>query len=248
MATFTLRQCVAAPAAAKFSRRCVRVRASAATEEKPAVTSTPADWRKLSVTKMKLTESLSGTLQKNIDGQLLTISYDAANDNVIVEDKRLALRYPTTVGKDQIIRFDLANATRTGIPTVPQSEVSKVLGNPFGTVGPELINGRAAMVGLVGVILSEIGSGETVGQQMGHFGGFFGFAFLSAFATAASLGPLLSGAVTPEKLFPSENDSFPDQRLPTVWTATAEKLNGRVAMMGFLLVLVEEHFSKHAAF
>ena len=132
------------------------------------------------MSRAKLVESLGGSLSKNVDGQLLTLSYKKETDEIIVEDRKLGLRYPTTVGarhhtprrharcsspspnnkrhctapvagSDSIVRYDVANATRVGAPVVASSELAQLIGAPFtkGSVGPELINGRAAMVGIL---------------------------------------------------------------------------------------------------
>ena len=40
----------------------------------------------------------AGTLRKNIDGSLLTVTYDNTRDVITVEDRRLGYRYPASVG------------------------------------------------------------------------------------------------------------------------------------------------------
>ncbi len=57
--------------------------------------------------------------------------------------------------------------------------------------GPEVINGRAAMIGFLGVALTEIGTGRSAWAQI-FSGDFFTFAFLMAAVSAASVAPLLT--------------------------------------------------------
>lgn len=47
-------------------------------------------------------------------------------------------------------------------------------------------------------------------------------------------GRLPAGKQRVSKLFPDLNDSFPDRQLPYYFTALAETLNGRAAMVGML--------------
>ena len=61
---------------------------------------------------------------------------------------------------------------------------------------------------------------------------------LDAATIAASVAPVALNKVTLEKCFPSETGKYADELLPTFWTPVAEKLNGRVAMVGFALALV----------
>lgn len=77
----------------------------------------------------------------------------------------------------------------------------------------------------------ELATGKTLVEQAGSPAGAAAAAALAAFVLAASTAPLLLGRVKPEAAFPSENDSYPTSQLPTTWTAVAEKLNGRVAMV-----------------
>ncbi len=97
------------------------------------------------------------------------------------------------------------------------------------------------MVGLVGVLLTELTSGRNAWQQLGS-GSLVSGVLLAAAVSAASVAPLLAGAVDADKLLPREDDAYADSRLPEVWTPTAEVVNGRAAMAGFLLLLVRELF------
>ena len=44
--------------------------------------------------------------------------------------------------------------------------------------------------------------------------------------------------MTSDECVPSEQASYPDELLPSVWTPFAEKINGRVAMVAFTLMLI----------
>jgi len=62
--------------------------------------------------------------------------------------------------------------------------------------------------------------------------------FMMGAVTAATLAPAVTGAKSLRDTIPDENASFKDERLPTTWTATAEAVNGKVAMVILTLALI----------
>lgn len=79
--------------------------------------------------------------------------------------------------------------------------------------GPEIINGRTAMLAFFVTAATELATGKTLLEQAATPAGALGAAALVAAATAASLAPLLLGRVKPEAAFPSANDSYPDRQV-----------------------------------
>ena len=70
--------------------------------------------------------------------------------------------------------------------------------------------------------------------------GAAGAAALALLLTAASVAPALAGRVPVQKVLPSENDPYADGPLPYTWSPLAEKINGRLAMLGIAALLVTE--------
>merc|ERR1712157_677392 len=99
----------------------------------------------------------------------------------------------------------------------------------FGGWAPEVINGRLAMVGILAGLGAELAKGESIPTQFGaHFGAFF---FASALVIAASFIP---GIGNPAEMKKKDGP----------WTASAEMLNGRVAMVALALTIIVETISK----
>ncbi len=75
-------------------------------------------------------------------------------------------------------------------PTVytPLAAVPQVMG--FSGLAPELINGRAAMVGFLAAITSELGNGESLWAQLVSGGGSKAFLIILAIIVA-SFAPLI---------------------------------------------------------
>lgn len=93
----------------------------------------------------------------------------------------------------------------------------------FSGPGPELANGRLAMLGFVAAVGAELSSGESVLKQWGSEPTLIALTFITFMA--ASLVPLTRGAKT-EAFGP--------------FTPAAEMLNGRAAMIGFAALLGAE--------
>ena len=147
--------------------------------------------------------------------------------------------YPARVNKAAIIEADLSNSV-AGANTMSVAGMNLAL-TPDQVTGfqarTELINGRAAMVGIVAALGAEL-TGHSVGAQLFSVGGFFSAIFVAALTTAASCAPVALNKVTIDECFPAEDASYPDGLLPTFWTPAAEKLNGRVAMIAFTVMLL----------
>lgn len=93
----------------------------------------------------------------------------------------------------------------------------------FSGAGPEIINGRLAMLGIVSAIAAEAASGDSVVRQLAQEPTLIVSTFV-LFAVG-SLVPLVLN-VEYEEIAP--------------FTAKAEMLNGRLAMLGFAALLVIE--------
>lgn len=113
----------------------------------------------------------------------------------------------------------------------------------------ELINSRAAMLGIVAAAGSEILSGQSVWSQIAgkyidgevvekaHGNSTLYFGAIVVIITMASLAPKFLG----------DNAQAEDKEFGP-FASNAETLNGRVAMMGFLSLLVVEFFKQSPIF
>lgn len=125
----------------------------------------------------------------------------------------------------------------------PPSPASPVVASPtpanptFGDVfafagpGPEVINGRLAMLAFVAAAGAEFATGFTAVQQLREAPALVGVTFVVFII--ASLIPIFRG------ISPASKSNGP-------WTPTAELLNGRAAMLGFVALLATE-WAKGAA-
>jgi hypothetical protein len=104
----------------------------------------------------------------------------------------------------------------------------------FDGAAPETINCRLAMLGLVWAFFSEKATGLTVFEQL-YMPGQTGLVF---FVGAVQL-------FTYASLVPIANGESNDARSFGPFTARAERWNGRLAMLGFLSLVVTEMF-RHA--
>ncbi|KAG1673737.1 hypothetical protein FOA52_002306 [Chlamydomonas sp. UWO 241] len=120
-------------------------------------------------------------------------------------------------------------------PPPPAPPAAKAVG--FGDVmaflgiGPELINGRLAMIGFVAALGAELSSGEPVLSQWASEPTGIAVAFL--LVIAGSLVPFLSGNKNTKAVGPL--------------TPSAEMTNGRAAMIGFAALLIVEFASSGKA-
>ncbi|ABO98863.1 possible early light inducible protein [Ostreococcus lucimarinus CCE9901] len=195
-------------------------------------------WKPMAVTKPNLVNNLDGKTTRNIDGKVYTI--EARGDEVAVTDK-FGASFETRVNKAGVIEADMSK--KTGASAGDDVDFASLQITDF--VGfnakykiPEVVNGRAAMVGAVLALLSKIGGGGSVAHQMFTAGGFSSMLFIMAAVTAATIAPAATGATSLRGAIPDENATFPDERLPTTWTATAEGVNGKVAMVILTLALI----------
>jgi hypothetical protein len=107
----------------------------------------------------------------------------------------------------------------------------------FDGAAPETINGRLAMLGFVWAFLAEKATGLTVGQQVfgpGNFGNISFIALVQLIAYA-SLVPIINGESTDARSFGPFN-------------AKAERWNGRLAMLGFAALLLDEFIRQTPVF
>ena len=95
----------------------------------------------------------------------------------------------------------------------------------FSGPAPEVVNGRLAMLGVVAALAAEFASGESVLKQLADepTGIFIVFGLI----IAASFAPLLK-------------NSLPTSESFGPFTAKAEMLNGRAAMIGFAALVAIE--------
>eukprot|EP00239_Pterosperma_sp_CCMP1384_P005092 CAMPEP_0197847342 /NCGR_PEP_ID=MMETSP1438-20131217/5748_1 /TAXON_ID=1461541 /ORGANISM="Pterosperma sp., Strain CCMP1384" /LENGTH=183 /DNA_ID=CAMNT_0043459231 /DNA_START=87 /DNA_END=638 /DNA_ORIENTATION=+ len=120
----------------------------------------------------------------------------------------------------------------------PAAEVAKtvIAADPFpmnfNGFAPETINGRLAQLGFVAGLGAEITTGESFTTQFQSHPVAFGFA--CGLITLASFMPNMQGA--------TEYTSNPDSVITSgPFTADAEKLNGRAAMLGMVAMLATEY-------
>lgn len=102
----------------------------------------------------------------------------------------------------------------------------------FSGPGPEIINARLSMLGFLAAVGAELSSGQTVAAQFSHIPG--PMIFVVALLTTASLIPVVKEG--------SERPTFGP------FTAGAELLNGRAAMIGFAALLAVESIRGTALF
>ena len=121
-------------------------------------------------------------------------------------------------------------------PAAPKQEEGldffKLMG--AGGLAPEVINGRAAMLGFLAAVGAELATQDSIFKQLGE-GGAGGMLFVFAAVTAASFAPVLRGKSSDEAFL---KNSKPEEFGP--FNAQAEMLNGRAAMMGLLFLLAAE--------
>ncbi|MCO5608951.1 hypothetical protein L7F22_063169 [Adiantum nelumboides] len=102
---------------------------------------------------------------------------------------------------------------------------------------PETINGRMAMLGFVWAFVAEKTTGLSVMEQLFHPStfGLIWFTLVVQLFTLASVIPFVNGEST-------------DARRWGPFTARAERWNGRLAMIGFATLIVDEMIRQGALF
>uniref|UniRef100_A0A7N0VLX5 Early light-induced protein n=1 Tax=Kalanchoe fedtschenkoi TaxID=63787 RepID=A0A7N0VLX5_KALFE len=121
----------------------------------------------------------------------------------------------------------------TPTPVAPPKASPKIIELlEFRSPVPERINGRLAMLGFVSAIGAEVLSGQDVFSQISH-GGFQLFLGATILFSIASFVPLLKGV-------------DPESKSEGLMSSDAELLNGRLAMLGLVTLVVTE-FAKGGA-
>jgi hypothetical protein len=120
----------------------------------------------------------------------------------------------------------------TPLPVTPSPVKPKVSTNffdvfSFAGPAPETINGRLAMLGFTTALAVELFTGEDLATQIG-LGGVQWFIVTAALFTGASLIPMFKGVTVESKSKP-------------IFSSTAEKWNGRFAMIGLISLAITEY-------
>ena len=166
--------------------------------------------------------------------QAMNVSLPNLRDNL---DRRT-----TRVNKAGVIEANLAGSVATG-----SAEMMSILGMNVAVdfkkitgmrKEVEVINGRAAMIGITAALFAKIGTGQGVAEQLFSPAGIFSALFISMFAIASSIAPAAMNKVTMDECFPNENKVYENEKLPVTWTAAAEAVNGKVAMGVMLVALI----------
>jgi hypothetical protein len=92
---------------------------------------------------------------------------------------------------------------------------------------PETVNGRLAMLGMAAAFITEATTGMSVYEQLTQGNGAFWFLASAQLFVWASLVPIFKGESS-------------DARKFGPFTARAERWNGRLAMLGAVILLVVE--------
>lgn len=201
----------------------------------------------MAVTAPNLKNNLDGKTTRNIDGKVYTI--ESKGEEITVTDK-FGKMYASRVNKAGVIEADMSApigsaAAPAGADGKASDDVldfaSMNMAELFGFNAkykiPEIVNGRAAMLGAVFALFGKFG-GHSVAEQVFSASGFFNMLLIMGFATASTLAPFALGKTTLRGAIPDENASYPDEKLPTIWTSSAEAVNGKVAMVIFTLALI----------
>ena len=137
-----------------------------------------------------------------------------------------------------------APAAEAAAPPAPPADEGmdffKIMG--AGGLAPEVINGRAAMVGFLAAVGAELATQDSIFKQLGE-GGTGGMLFVFALVAAASFAPIVQGKSAKAAFL---KDGSPEAFGP--FNAQAEMLNGRAAMMGLLFLLAAEASQGQAFF
>jgi hypothetical protein len=172
-----------------------------------------------------------------------TLGLPAVPPAVETDDRaRLEAQVPSGASAGSAPAFASAPSASAAAPVAteePEMELFKVMG--FGAPAPEVINGRAAMVGFLAAVGAELATHDSVFKQMGE-GGLGGMLFVFAAVTAASFAPLARGKSVQETFLKKNPASVGP------FNVDAETLNGRAAMLGLFTLLVLEGLSGQSFF
>lgn len=174
----------------------------------------------------------------NVDGEIYKIFYNAADDSVVVQNRRAGKEYVATITKDNRIMIDLEEGTALAVGMGSFEDWQRVF--KFDGTGTELTNARVAMVAVLGMLGVEAVTHTPVVQQLLSAQGAVGAVVLSSLVIAASVAPVLAGKASPANVFPTANDSYADRQLPYYFSYLAEVLNGRLAMLGIAGIIAQE--------
>ncbi|MCO5548991.1 hypothetical protein L7F22_002456 [Adiantum nelumboides] len=98
----------------------------------------------------------------------------------------------------------------------------------FDGVGPETVNSRLAMVGIIWALGAEVVSGQSLVEQVTKGSGFLWFLLVAPVFIWATFVPIFS------------RGESPDSRKAGPFNAKAERWNGRAAMIGFVSLIITE--------
>lgn len=224
-----------------------RTRAGICIRASATSTPSPKTLKALNITKSSLINSQDGRATRNIDGTIYTVEANELGEITIV-DRVNRLQYDAVVGeKDNRISM-IVESARTyggnlgGGLSFDQLRLLLALSSPEGQSNAEILNCRVAMAAFLGVVGTYYVTGNTFAQQLTSEIGLIAAGALGMSILVASIAPAIVGKTSVEKVFPSENDSFADRQLPYFWTALAEIINGRVAMIGLTGILLNNIF------
>ena len=196
-------------------------------------------WQSMNVSLPNLRDNLDRSTTRNIDGTVYTLEL-TPEDEPLVSDN-FKQKYDARVNAAGVIEANVAGSVQTPAEMMSFGDINLALDITKITgmqKNVEVMNGRAAMVGITAALFAKIGTGQGVGEQLFSPAGIASVLFISLFTIAGSVAPAALNKVTMEECFPDENKVYENERLPVTWTATAEVVNGKVAMGVFLVALL----------